>query len=77
VEALQLPHPRSITSPWITVTVGVATIHPHQLENPEALFIAADRAMYVAKEQGRNQVRSSRASPASLATMATSALARH
>jgi two-component system, cell cycle response regulator len=77
VEALQLPHPRSITSPWITVSVGVATIHPHQLENLEALFIAADRAMYVAKEQGRNQVRSSRASPAALNTAAMSGLARH
>jgi two-component system cell cycle response regulator len=57
IEALQLPHPRSVTSPWITVSIGVATVTPHQLENKEALFVAADRAMYVAKEQGRNQVR--------------------
>ncbi|KQV79813.1 response regulator receiver modulated diguanylate cyclase [Massilia sp. Root351] len=63
VEALQLPHPRSITSPWITLSVGVATIHPHQMENTEALFVAADRAMYAAKEGGRNQVQSSTASP--------------
>ena len=77
VEALQLPHPRSITSPWITVSVGVATIHPHQMENIEALFIAADRAMYVAKENGRNQVRSSRASPAATGTAESSALASH
>ena len=63
VEALQLPHPRSITSPWITLSVGVATIHPHQMENTEALFVAADRAMYAAKEGGRNQVRSSKTSP--------------
>ena len=63
VEALQLPHPRSITSPWITLSVGVATIHPHQMENTEALFVAADRAMYAAKEGGRNQVQSSQASP--------------
>jgi len=57
IEALQLPHPRSSTSPWITVSIGVATIRPHQLDDREALFVAADRALYVAKEAGRNQVR--------------------
>ena len=56
IEALQLPHPRSGTSPWITVSIGVATIEPHQLDDRKALFVAADRAMYVAKEGGRNQV---------------------
>lgn len=76
VEALQLPHPRSITSPWITVSMGVATIHPHQLENVEALFIAADRAMYVAKESGRNQVRSTKSASPS-AVDAIKALASH
>ncbi|WP_317203943.1 diguanylate cyclase [Janthinobacterium sp.] len=59
VEMLCLPHPRSPTSAWITVSVGVATIHPHQLDDSEALFVAADRAMYAAKEGGRNQVRAS------------------
>ena len=57
IEALHLPHPRSNTSSWITVSIGVATIRPHQLDNREALFVAADRALYVAKEAGRNQVR--------------------
>jgi two-component system cell cycle response regulator len=65
VEALQLPHPRSITSPWLTLSVGVATIYPHHMENTEALFVAADRAMYAAKEGGRNQVQVTKsASPA-------------
>lgn len=57
IEALHLPHPRSPTSAWITVSIGVATIRPHQLDNRETLFVAADRALYVAKEAGRNQVR--------------------
>ncbi|MBA5608112.1 diguanylate cyclase [Duganella sp. FT3S] len=56
VESLQLPHPRSPTSPWITVSIGVSTIQPHQLDSTESLFVAADRVMYVAKESGRNQV---------------------
>jgi two-component system cell cycle response regulator len=74
IEALQLPHPRSVTSPWLTVSVGVATIHPHQMENTEALFIAADRAMYTAKESGRNQVRATAsASPANTGNPANTA----
>ena len=61
IEALQLPHPKSPTSPWITVSIGVATMQPQQGDAIEALFVAADRAMYVAKEEGRNQVRATHA----------------
>lgn len=57
IEGLRLVHPRSTTSPWITVSIGVSTIHPQQLDNTESLFVAADRAMYAAKEGGRNQIR--------------------
>ena len=56
VEALQLPNPRSPTSPWITVSVGVATIVPTQLDQIDQLFVCADRAMYAAKGGGRNRV---------------------
>ncbi|HEX7987192.1 MAG TPA: diguanylate cyclase [Duganella sp.] len=66
IESLRIPHPRSTTSDWLTVSIGVATIHPHQLDNTESLFVAADRAMYVAKEGGRNQVRSTSTGGAAL-----------
>jgi diguanylate cyclase (GGDEF)-like protein/PAS domain S-box-containing protein len=66
IEALQIPHPRSTTSAWLTVSIGVATIHPHQLDNTESLFVAADRAMYVAKEGGRNQVQTTKTGSPSL-----------
>ena len=56
VEALQLPNPRSGTSAWLTVSVGVATIVPTQLDGIENLFVCADRAMYAAKAGGRNRV---------------------
>ncbi|CDG82134.1 sensory box protein [Janthinobacterium agaricidamnosum NBRC 102515 = DSM 9628] len=69
IEALQLPHPRSATSGWITVSIGVATIQPHQLDDKEALFVAADRAMYAAKEGGRNQVRATHSGSAAWETV--------
>ena len=56
VEALQVPNPRSPSSPWLTVSVGVATIVPTQLDQIENLFVCADRAMYAAKAAGRNRV---------------------
>lgn len=56
VEGLRLPNPRSPTSPWVTVSVGVATIVPTTLDRIEDLFVYADRAMYAAKAGGRNRV---------------------
>jgi len=56
VEALRLEHPRSPTSAWLTASIGVATMIPTQRDAIETLFAAADRAMYRAKEGGRNRV---------------------
>jgi len=64
VEALAVPNPRSPTSPWITVSVGVATIVPTQLDEIDNLFVCADRAMYAAKAGGRNRVETARAGAA-------------
>jgi diguanylate cyclase (GGDEF)-like protein len=41
----------------VTLTLGVATIHPDQTRLPEALIVAADEALYRAKQDGRNCVR--------------------
>ncbi len=41
--------------PWITASLGVATIHD-QAKDMEALNDQADQALYVAKQSGRNRV---------------------
>jgi len=74
IESLQIPHPRSTTSAWLTVSIGVATIHPHQLDNTESLFVAADRAMYLAKEGGRNRVQVTKTGGAALAAVKAMAM---
>lgn len=40
----------------LTISIGVATMSNECFESPDELFVAADQALYCAKEQGRNRV---------------------
>ena len=51
----ELPHPKSDVSEFVTISLGVATITPNTGNSAEDLFAAADKALYQAKENGRNQ----------------------
>ncbi|MCG2583301.1 diguanylate cyclase domain-containing protein [Massilia sp. TS11] len=64
VEGLRHPHPGSTCSPWVTLSIGVATMLPSALDEVASLFVAADRAMYSAKEGGRNRVEGVRSNSA-------------
>jgi len=55
IEGLQLVHP-DCASRFLTVSVGAASMVPDAGESTYALIDAADRALYKAKEAGRNRV---------------------
>lgn len=54
VEALAIPHDTSRVADHVTVSVGVATL-PDDCEDGRRLIDAADRALYAAKQAGRNR----------------------
>lgn len=57
IEALQIPHKASGLSPWMTVSVGAATMVPGPEDKAISLVDAADKALYQAKQAGRNQTK--------------------
>ena len=58
VEGMRLPHVESDVSPWVTISLGVASGLPEKITNSAELLLHADQALYQAKSDGRNEVRS-------------------
>jgi diguanylate cyclase (GGDEF)-like protein len=56
VAALKIPHKESKAGDHVTISLGLATSIPHKDSAPESLISAADKALYEAKEGGRNRV---------------------
>ena len=55
VEQLQLEHSQSNISNFVTLSLGVAYVTPNEDNSQELLLASADKALYRAKQQGRNQ----------------------
>lgn len=49
-------HPESLSDSYITLSVGVASCMPTAAFSEKQLLMAADRNLYLAKQQGRNQI---------------------
>ena len=54
IQRLAIPHDRSSVSEWVTCSMGVSYQIPNNLLPPEVLLDKADRALYQAKQRGRN-----------------------
>jgi diguanylate cyclase (GGDEF)-like protein len=55
IKALEIPHVNSTVNPYVTISLGVASIVPHPESSLEMLIEAADRALYQAKATGRDR----------------------
>lgn len=55
VQQLQIPHKTSLVEKYVTVSLGVASQIPELQSSPEVLISEADKALYKAKNNGKNQ----------------------
>jgi diguanylate cyclase (GGDEF)-like protein len=59
LEHLHIAHEASSTAAVVTLSIGVACLFPAQGGSLAQLYEQADKALYLAKQQGRNRVASS------------------
>ncbi|MDJ0509576.1 MAG: diguanylate cyclase [Crocosphaera sp.] len=55
IQALNLPHPSSEVSNYVTISLGVSSLIPTYKTPSKKLINLADKALYQAKEEGRNR----------------------
>ncbi len=56
VKELNIPHIGSNINKYLTVSVGISTLTLDSTSMPENLILEADKALYQAKQKGRNRV---------------------
>lgn len=58
VQQLRIPHERSAVSPWVTISIGIASARARSGLEVKDWIEAADRQLYIAKSSGRDRVMS-------------------
>jgi len=56
VKDLKIHHPDSEVNNYVTISMGIASMDKTRVKNHEALIKSADKALYKAKENGRNKI---------------------
>jgi diguanylate cyclase (GGDEF)-like protein len=56
IQNMRIPHAQSQIADYVTVSIGVASLRPQENENALDLIEMADKALYEAKGNGRNQI---------------------
>jgi diguanylate cyclase (GGDEF)-like protein len=56
IENMQIPHEKSETSSFVTLTLGVVTILAGEKTSVDSIVLNADKALYIGKSNGRNRV---------------------
>ena len=56
VEAMKIPNPKSQSSPYVTISIGLATRVPVAGKQYDSIVSLSDDALYQAKRAGRNRV---------------------
>ncbi|MGP1449923.1 MAG: diguanylate cyclase domain-containing protein [Wolinella sp.] len=55
IEGLKIPHKRNSAAPFVTISMGAVCLIPAKINSPQEIIESADKALYNAKEWGRNQ----------------------
>jgi diguanylate cyclase (GGDEF)-like protein len=55
IRGLNIPHEKSAVAPYVTVSIGIYVVRCGVHDDLNTLYNSADKALYLAKKDGRNR----------------------